>query len=275
MALTLSTGQLASARREPSLPQRYFGLMDRCLATDPDARPTMGECAKELKALAPLCTEDSAENEDVPQGNLIREMLTPAELSDAKGALARGEPAASVPVTTACVIFADMVGLTHFTAAIGHAKSNALLQKCFGEFDSILARHGLMRIDLIGDMIIAASGLKHKERGVGLALQDVCLPACAAALEMLAAAALIPIDLDTPSPGNLTFRFGIAAGGLSATLVGSKIQLIGDAVNTSSRLESAGVPCKIQVPETVKLACQTGSSDRGLTFVPRPHQHQG
>jgi len=140
------------------------------------------------------------------------------------------------------VLFADIVGFTALTAAKTPEETVAMLNDIFSEFDDLIENTGLEKIKTIGDAVMVAGGIpeyreNHLELIAGLAL----------AMQQKIR------DHYTEKYG-IDLRVGIDTGEIVAGIIGRKkflYDLWGHTVNTASRMESNGVPGKIQVTENV------------------------
>jgi class 3 adenylate cyclase len=120
-----------------------------------------------------------------------------------------------------------------------------VLNDIFSRFDRIAERYGLEKIKTIGDCYMVASGLPvpvadHSERAANMALDMI------EAMQRFNAENTYPLEV----------RIGLDSGPAVAGVIGrSKFlyDLWGDVVNTASRMESHGVPGRIQVTEA---ACE-------------------
>jgi class 3 adenylate cyclase len=135
------------------------------------------------------------------------------------------------------VLFADVVDFTPISEALSPDETVEMLDRLFTSFDELADRLDLEKIKTIGDAYMAVSGLN----GSG---QDAADAAVAMALGMLDEAARMkdPIRL----------RVGLDIGPVTAGVIGKRkfaYDLWGDTVNTASRMESHGVPGRIQVTE--------------------------
>jgi len=142
----------------------------------------------------------------------------------------------------ATVLFADIVDFTPISAAISPHEVVELLDAVFSDFDDLAERHGLEKIKTIGDAYMVAAGIPTPLPDHVRAVADM-------ALAMLAVAAA--------HREGLGLRIGIDTGPVVAGVIGRNkfiYDLWGDTVNTASRMESHGVPGKIQVTERVVVA---------------------
>jgi class 3 adenylate cyclase len=155
--------------------------------------------------------------------------------------LKEGENVIADEHNEAAVLFADVVGFTNISQNITPVMLVENLNKIFTHFDNLVEEYGLEKIKTIGDSYMAASGLtefkdEHKRNMADLALAM--------------AAGIQNFSLDGHTKCDV--RIGIHAGPVIAGVIGSKkfsYDIWGDAVNTASRMESSGVPGKIQISQ--------------------------
>ncbi len=139
------------------------------------------------------------------------------------------------------VIFADIVDFTKFCEGVSVKTLIEVLNDIFSRFDRIAERYGLEKIKTIGDCYMVAAGLP-------VPMADHCERAANMALDMIEA--MHRFNEEHPYP--LQVRIGIDSGAAMAGVIGrSKFlyDLWGDVVNTASRMESHGVPGRIQVTQ--------------------------
>ena len=141
--------------------------------------------------------------------------------------------------SAASVLFADVVDFTPRTEKLTAAEVVGLLDRLFGEFDTLAERHGLEKIKTIGDAYMVAAGVPTPRADHARALARL-------ALDMV----------DAVAPGGavgdlgLQLRIGINSGPVVAGVIGRKkflYDLWGDAVNLASRMESQGTPNRVQI----------------------------
>jgi adenylate cyclase len=139
------------------------------------------------------------------------------------------------------ILFADMVGFTPLSSLLSPNEMVELLNEIYSHFDSLIEKHGLEKIRTIGDNYMIASGIPRPRVDHAQALARL-------ALEMNS----YITGLDPVGDRKLSFRMGINSGPVIAGVIGHKkfaYDVWGDAVNTASRMESQGVPGKIQITE--------------------------
>ena len=140
---------------------------------------------------------------------------------------------------SASILFADVVDFTPRSDGMTAAEVVGLLDRLFGEFDTLADRHGLEKIKTIGDSYMVAAGVPEPRA-------DHARVIALLALDMLAAAR------PSGAVGDLgiELRIGVNSGPVVAGVIGRKrflYDLWGDAVNTASRMESQGTADHIQI----------------------------
>ena len=135
------------------------------------------------------------------------------------------------------VLFADMAGFTSWSANKDVHEVASLLDKLFGLFDELTRIHQVEKIKTIGDAYMCVAGLPdpctdHAERIAAIAL------------------AMRKKVKEQFADGDIHIRIGIHTGEVIAGIIGRNkyaFDLWGDTVNTASRMESHGIPDRIQV----------------------------
>jgi adenylate cyclase len=141
----------------------------------------------------------------------------------------------------ASVLFADMVGFTPLSAQMTPEEMVELLNTIYSFYDSLTEKYGLEKIRTIGDNYMVASGVPVPRPDHAQALACMALEMC----DYFKGAGRLRID-------GLNFRIGINSGPLVAGVIGHKkfqYDIWGPTVNTASRMESHGLPGKVQITQ--------------------------
>ncbi len=159
------------------------------------------------------------------------------------------------------VLFADVVGFTQMSKNMTPSALVEMLNTVFSMFDNIADKYQLEKIKTIGDAYMIAGGIGVDGRGHAENMADM-------GLEMLG----LLTDYRDRTGIDIQVRVGIHMGPAVAGVVGLKkfiYDVWGDTVNTASRLESHGVPNRIQVLEATrtKLAETHEFEERGVVDV--------
>ncbi|MBZ8180235.1 adenylate/guanylate cyclase domain-containing protein [Oscillatoria salina] len=159
------------------------------------------------------------------------------------------------------VLFADLVGFTQFSAQKKPTELLEFLNEIFSEFDQLASNHSLEKIKTIGDAYMVVGGLPIPRPDATAAIAKM-------ALDMQSFLA----DFNLKKQQNFSLRIGIHTGAVVAGVIGmSKFiyDLWGDTVNIASRMESSGIPGKIQVTSAVyeRLKTQFNFEQRGKISV--------
>lgn len=141
----------------------------------------------------------------------------------------------------ASILFADIVNFTPWSVELPPKEMVEMLNEIFSYFDSLLDKYGVEKIRTIGDNYMAASGVPTPRPDHAQALARMALDMCAY------------IESRPPRNGKrLDFRIGINSGPVIAGVIGKRkfvYDLWGDPVNTASRMESNGMPGRIQITQ--------------------------
>ncbi len=141
------------------------------------------------------------------------------------------------------LLFADIVEFTRLSASMSAAELVGILNEVFTVFDGLVEEYDLEKVKTIGDAYMVVGGMversdDHTVRAAGMAL------ALAEAVDGIEAASRLGIR----------FRIGIHCGPVVAGVIGSKkfiYDVWGDTVNLASRMESLGVPGRVQITHAV------------------------
>jgi len=139
------------------------------------------------------------------------------------------------------ILFADLVGFTARSAAESPEVTVTMLNEFLSAFDVLAQQYGLRPIRTMGDSYMVVGGLPVARRDHAEAIAEM-------ALDMLRDVEA----LNERHGWGARFRVGVNSGPAVAAVVGRHrftYDVWSDAVNTASRMESSGVPGRIQVTE--------------------------
>lgn len=156
--------------------------------------------------------------------------------------LKNGENPIANRIDHVTILFADIVNFTPLSTQLLPDEVVELLDRIFSAFDRIIDKHNLEKVKTIGDAYMAVAGIPAPHESPIASIAE-------AAFEMQDI-----IQRITPEY-NLQLRIGINTGTAVAGVIGEKkfiYDLWGDAVNVASRMESTGVPGRIQCTSAVR-----------------------
>jgi class 3 adenylate cyclase len=137
------------------------------------------------------------------------------------------------------ILFADLVGFTGLAGQLAPDALVELLDRIFSCFDDLCRRHGVEKIKTIGDAYLAVAGVPQARPDHAQVLAQL-------ALAMREAFYALPPVREL----GLELRMGLHSGPAIAGVIGKykfSYDLWGDTVNLASRMESHGLPGKIQL----------------------------
>jgi class 3 adenylate cyclase len=184
------------------------------------------------------------------------------------------------------VLFADVVGFTELSSRLEPDEVVKLLNGVFSMCDQLADRYRLEKIKTVGDAYMVVGGLAetadaHSAHEPGVAHRPDDLPAGSAFVHRSHAADVADMALEMLAgleaygrvEGlSLQMRVGMHVGPAVAGVIGLKkfiYDVWGDTVNTASRMESTGIPGRVQVTRAThdRLKDDFEFESRGLVAV--------
>jgi class 3 adenylate cyclase len=173
--------------------------------------------------------------------------ILPSIISDR---LKEGEMQIADAHTEVTVLFADLVGFSKLARGVSASELVRMLNRIFSTFDRIVRDEGVEKIKTIGDCYMLVGGIP-------VARDDHAPAVARVGLAMLEALKTFNQEQGT----ELEIRVGMHSGPTVAGVIGIHkytYDLWGDTVNIASRMESTGLPGRIQ------LSAKTAERLQGL-----------
>ena len=181
------------------------------------------------------------------------------------------------------ILFTDIVGFTSMSQTVPPQQVMEFLHELFVQFDELVGRDSMLwKVETIGDAFMVASGLEgvriescrsSKTATTSSSFSNPLSPAIAAILFGKSALEMAQ-TLTMPNGEPCQIRAGMHTGDVCSGVVGTRMPrycLFGDTVNTASRMESSGVPGRLQISEvTHALVCDEDGfawDERGFVEV--------
>ncbi|XP_049522773.1 LOW QUALITY PROTEIN: soluble guanylate cyclase 88E-like [Dermacentor silvarum] len=143
------------------------------------------------------------------------------------------------------ILFSDVVSFTEICSRITPMEVVSMLNSMYSLFDELTEKHGVYKVETIGDAYMVVSGAPEPEPHHSERICDMGL-------------AMVKVigDLKDPSTGkSLKIRVGVHSGAVVAGVVGLKMPrycLFGDSVNTASRMESTSEALRVHISQKTK-----------------------
>lgn len=127
------------------------------------------------------------------------------------------------------VLFSDIVSYTDLVGTLTPEQTMEMLNELFADFDSLVDKHGIVKVETVGDGYICVAGAPSPAdpEAQARAMADMALDMIEASRRHTA-----------PDGSQLCIRVGLHAGPVMAGVIGRKMPrwcLFGDTVNTASR----------------------------------------
>ena len=158
--------------------------------------------------------------------------------------LSRGERLIVDNHSATSVVFADVVNFTGLAATTPPRELLLVLNQIFSMFDRLAARHGMEKIKTMGDSYIAVAGAPTPRA-------DHARAAVEMSVEMHRAVA----RMGGLRRRGIQLRVGVASGPIMAGVIGEHkyaYDIWGDTVNVAARMESYGVPGRVQLAASTR-----------------------
>eukprot|EP00899_Mesostigma_viride_P027054 jgi/Mesvir1/7533/Mv19281-RA.2 len=246
-----------------SMPRELQCLMYDCLSPWPQRRPTSAEIHALLlsiyEAKGGLQRFSRLQSKLTAQEALIDKIMPP----HVAAALRRGERVPPERHDCVTIMFSDIVGFTEHSAKMLPIEVMQMLDRLYTQFDTLTVKHGLFKVETIGDAYMVVGNLHPKA-------EDHTARIVRFALDAIAVANTVPVKLDDPSMGTIHVRTGVHTGPVVASVVGTlnpRYCLFGDTVNMTNRIETSSQPDCVHLSKAAAMALH--AQDRSMRVVCR------
>jgi len=149
------------------------------------------------------------------------------------------------------IIFSDVVKFSRIVDGAPASKVMDMLHNLFHRYDCLCEKHGIFKVETIGDGCVMAAGLIDEDDRVKND-KDNARRALAIAQDMVREARKVrpPRNRHGERPDFLEIRVGIHQGDITCGVLGKKqprFQVFGSAVNMAARMEQSGSPSAVHV----------------------------
>eukprot|EP00980_Cylindrotheca_fusiformis_P005526 scaffold1172_cov115-Cylindrotheca_fusiformis.AAC.1 len=229
-------------------PKRMADIMRKCWSNNVSFRPD----ARDLDTLfvemsardaEPLIDQGNTRlRTEVAAGDMLYQVF-PKKVADQLKAGQKVEPETHDNVT---VFFSDIVRFTDISRVMSPSKVCDMLDRLYLAFDALSKKHEVFKVETIGDAWVGVTNLDGNQSDSHVKrIADF-------AVDVVAAAGTILIDVDDPSAGSVHIRVGFHSGPVVSNVIGSlnpRYGLFGDTMNTASRMENLSLSDRIQCSE--------------------------
>jgi class 3 adenylate cyclase/tetratricopeptide (TPR) repeat protein len=207
-----------------------------CGAENAPANRFCGQCASSLSRTCPSCGAIAS-----PDQRFCGQCAVPLQGDVAPHASTPAQVAAPTENRHVSVLFVDLVGFTTFSESRDAEDVREMLSRYFDTARTIVGRYGGVVEKFIGDAVMAVWG-------VPAAREDDAERAVRAALDVVDAVAALGDEVGV----QLAARGGVATGSVAAVNAPGEGIVVGDRVNTASRVQSVAEPGTVLVDESTR-----------------------
>ncbi|EGD76827.1 TKL/DICTY4 protein kinase [Salpingoeca rosetta] len=225
-----------------SCPVMLAELARRCWSEEPKFRPTFDQVDAQLSELniSKVGASLIQQKQDALKKATVLHDVFPPHIAKMLEEGKKVHPEHKDDVT---IFFSDIVGFTNISAQLTPAAVSDMLDRLYSAFDELTEKHGVFKVETIGDAYMAATNLVEPQHDHALRIAQFAEDAIKAAQSTF-------IDMERPELGCVNIRVGFHCGPVVANVVGRRNPrycLFGDTVNTASRMESSSERNKIHV----------------------------
>ncbi|KAK3769309.1 hypothetical protein RRG08_011981 [Elysia crispata] len=236
-------------------------LIASCWHEDPTTRPNIKRVASKMKKISPLRSSSVLDNmlalmerystrledlvsertlqleEEKRKTDMLLYRMLPRKVADD---LKRGEHVQAEAFQGVTIYFSDIVGFTTLASESQPMEIVEMLNRLYSHFDDIISEFDVYKVETIGDAYMVVSGCPTVNESHASVMAR-------AALSLLDS--VLTFVIPHRPEEQLRIRIGLNSGPVVAGVVGNTMPrycLFGNTVNLASRMESQGLPLRIQ-----------------------------
>ncbi|XP_055335967.1 atrial natriuretic peptide receptor 2-like [Paramacrobiotus metropolitanus] len=254
----------------PDVDPRLAATIRQCWSHDPAQRPTLDDITHVLKAVYPRSSASFTDHliKRLQQYNVELESLVDSrtralkeEMDKVESLLCNVLPASVAHqlrnketvqpefFESVSVLFSDIPAFRKIVTLVSPFDIVLLLHGVYSAIDGLIANYDAYKVETISDSYMVASGLPVRNGYVHASeVADL-------ALSMVRATDSLRTETENICTVPLKLRIGINSGSCVGMVIGKKLPhycLVGDTVNTASRMETNGEESKIHITEATK-----------------------
>ncbi|KAJ3097635.1 hypothetical protein HDU96_000307 [Phlyctochytrium bullatum] len=189
--------------------------------------------------------------QQMAQADKLLEKLVPPGLIEQ---LKSGKATGAEEFESVTVFFSD---ITNFPALTAKAKTKdmlATLNRLWQEYDTLCKRWGVYKVETIGDAFLGVCGAPDRVKDHAERMTNFAIGAFFVALFVVLIYVIkLAEEFRTVTGEKIQTRIGLNSGKITAGILGDQNPhwcIVGDTVNTASRMESTSKPMKIHISES-------------------------
>jgi class 3 adenylate cyclase/tRNA A-37 threonylcarbamoyl transferase component Bud32 len=231
-----------------SMPHEISVLMVSCTKLSPEHRPSIQEIDRDIKLLNvknvepnQLYFSNQHKKTKIDSPTTIESLLLDIFPRHIAQTLSLGQKVEPEHFDCVTIFFSDIHEYDALVYDLTPEEVSNMLDRLYSNFDEISRKHGVFKVETVGDTWMGVTNLASSQ-------SDHTCRIAAFAMSVIRAAKRTLVHEGKPEKGYLHIRVGFHSGPVIGTVVGArnpKYSLIGDTVNTASRMRSNSLPDQI------------------------------
>jgi class 3 adenylate cyclase len=190
----------------------------------------------------------TAMEQQLSNSDALLEKMMPKEVLEQ---LKTGKAPNAEQYDSVTVFFSDITNFTVISSQTSTQQMLATLNKLWNQYDAIAKKWGMYKVETIGDAYLGVMGCPERR-------PDHAIRSVEFAIDIMEMIQSFRTDMDT----QIQIRIGLNSGSITAGVLGEMNPhwcIVGDTVNTASRMESTSKPMKIHISESTYDLAKKGN----------------